>query len=228
MNKIAVVVGASRGIGRSVVYQLANTPHLTVYALSRNIDKMDREYASFPNISAHYFDLQKGISDQLSDIFSNCQQIDFLINNAGYLVNKPFSELSSEDLHRSYQTNVIGVMQTIQCLLPKLTHGSHVVNISSMGAFQGTVKFAGLAAYSSSKAALVNFTELFAEEFKSSKIKMNCLCLGAVQTEMFAEAFPEFTTAINSDHMAEYICRFVFDAHKWMNGKIIPVSMSTP
>lgn len=120
-------------------------------------------------------------------------------------------------------------MQTVQSVVPKmLQHGGHIVNISSMGGFQGSVKFSGLSAYSTSKAALVSFTELFAEEFKESKIKMNCLCLGAVQTEMLTQAFPGYEAPIKADEMAEYICDFAQHAQRFMNGKIIPVSLSTP
>jgi NAD(P)-dependent dehydrogenase (short-subunit alcohol dehydrogenase family) len=104
----------------------------------------------------------------------------------------------------------------------------HIVNISSMGGFQGTVKFPGLAAYSSSKAALVNFTELFAEEYKETSIKMNCLCLGAVQTEMLEQAFPGYVAPTSPSDMASYIVDFSFNGSKYFNGKILPVSSTTP
>jgi NAD(P)-dependent dehydrogenase (short-subunit alcohol dehydrogenase family) len=97
-----------------------------------------------------------------------------------------------------------------------------------MGGFQGTVKFAGLTAYSTSKAALCSFTELFAEEYKESTIKMNCLCLGAAQTEMLEEAFPGYQAPVSAEKMAEFIADFALKGHQWMNGKIIPVSLSTP
>jgi NAD(P)-dependent dehydrogenase (short-subunit alcohol dehydrogenase family) len=120
-------------------------------------------------------------------------------------------------------------MESIQSLLPKLNPaGSHIVNISSMGGFQGSMKFAGLAAYSTSKAALCSFTELFAEEFKGSGIAMNCLCLGAVQTEMLEEAFPGYKAPLTPDQMATFIEEFSLSAHQYMNGKIIPVSLTNP
>jgi len=228
MNKVVVVVGASRGIGSAIVAKFAKHKNTTVYALSRNVEKMNEQFLSFSNVNCCFFDLTKDIPKQLDLIFKDCSQIDFLINNAGYLVNKPFAQLSSADFLLSYQVNVLGVMQTVQSLLSKIHPSSHIVNISSMGGFQGTVKFAGLTAYSSSKAALVNFTEMFAEEFGKYGIKMNCLCLGAVQTEMFAEAFPNLKTYVTPEHIAEYIYRFTLDAHQWMNGKIVPVSLSTP
>jgi 3-oxoacyl-[acyl-carrier protein] reductase len=125
--------------------------------------------------------------------------------------------------------NVIGVMENIQWFLPKLNpEGSHIVNISSMGGFQGSMKFAGLAAYSTSKAALCSFTELFAEEYKETTIKMNCLCLGAVQTEMLEQAFPGYQAPLTPEQMASFIADFSLSAHRYLNGKIIPVSLTNP
>ncbi|MBC9812307.1 SDR family oxidoreductase [Crocinitomicaceae bacterium CZZ-1] len=229
MSKTVVVVGASRGIGKAMVDLFAKDPSVTIYALARDEEKMRKEFAAHSNVHCKPYDLSvDDCADQLEHLLAKVEHIDVLINNAGYLVNKPFEELSHRDFARSYQVNVIGVMQTVQALLPKMERGAHIVNISSMGGFQGTVKFPGLAAYSTSKAALVSFTELFAEEFKHTEIKMNCLCLGAVQTEMLHEAFPGYEAQISPEQMAAYICNFALTAHQWMHGRVIPVSLTTP
>jgi NAD(P)-dependent dehydrogenase (short-subunit alcohol dehydrogenase family) len=151
------------------------------------------------------------------------------VNNAGKLVNKAFTDLSHEDIQLCYQVNVIGVMETVQAALPKMlpTNG-HIVNISSMGGFQGSVKFAGLSAYSTSKAAVCSFTELFSEEYKDAPISMNCLCLGAAQTEMLDEAFPGYQAPVSAEKMAEFIVDFSLNANQWIKGKILPISLSTP
>lgn len=228
MNKTVVIIGASRGIGRAMVERFAQDSNLTIYALSRDIERMGQQYAHFSNVISKKFDLSDNCIEQLQAISSEIQQIDILINNAGYLINKPFPSLTHEDLVKSYQINVIGVMESVQALLPKMEKGAHIVNISSMGGFQGTVKFAGLAAYSTSKAALVSFTELFAEEYKDTSIKMNCLCLGSVQTEMLEEAFPGYQASVSPESMATYICDFALTAHNWMHGRVLPVSLTTP
>lgn len=228
-NKTIVVVGASRGIGKAIVELFASDSNNTVYALSRNTMGMEA-FSSFSNIHVVAFDLDTPyVREQAEKIFANVPKIDILINNAGKLVNKQFLELTKMDIDACYQVNVIGVMQTVQALLPKmLLDGGHIVNISSMGGFQGTVKFAGLSAYSTSKAAVCSFTELFYEEYKDSKVKMNCLCLGAAQTEMLEEAFPGFQAPVSAEKMAEFITDFALKSHQWINGKIIPVSLSTP
>ena len=228
MNKHIIVIGASRGIGAALVKRYAKNPQHQVYAFARNTARMDILFDE-PNVHCFPLDLTKNIGEQLAKVMDELPMIDALIENAGFLVNKPFSTISHEEFTTSYQVNVIGVMESIQCLLPKLNpDGSHIVNISSMGGFQGSMKFAGLAAYSTSKAALCSFTELFAEEFKDSNIKMNCLCLGAVQTEMLEQAFPGYKAPLTPDQMAIFIEDFSLTAHHYLNGKIIPVSLSNP
>lgn len=228
-SKTIVVVGASRGIGKEIVELLAKKTSNKIYALARNKEKLLLNFGNKSNVHCASFDLSHSIAGQLADIFQKESKIDILINNAGVLVNKPFESITHEEFTQSYQINVIGVMETVQYFIQKMnTAHSHVVNISSMGGFQGSVKFAGLAAYSTSKAALCSFTELFAEEFKSTNIRMNCLCLGAVQTEMLEEAFPGYSAPLSPEEMADFIVDFAENASRFINGKIIPVSLSTP
>ena len=229
MMRSAIVIGASKGIGAELVSLLAQDPSLQVLALARKIES-ENKWEAYKNVQVHNFDLQsENAKVELLNILSTVSSIDYVINNAGYLVNKPFLELSREEILDSYTVNVLGVMATLQVIIPKmLPIGGHIVNISSMGAFQGTVKFAGLSTYSSSKAALTNLTEMLAEEFKDTSLKFNCLCLGAVQTEMLAKAFPGYLAPVTALEMAEYIVDFTLNQSKWMNGKIIPVSLSTP
>ena len=229
MTKTIVVIGASRGIGKAVVEQFASNSSYKVFALARNKERLISNFKEFPNVICSAFDLSSPIAGQLSEIFEETGNIDILINNAGYLVNKPFETLTHEDFHQSYQVNIIGVMETVQYFVPKMNaEKSHIVNISSMGGFQGSMKFPGLAAYSTSKAALCSFTELFAEEYKESGIHMNCLCLGAVQTEMLEEAFPGYKAPMEAHDMAKFIVNFAEINGDFMNGKIIPVSITNP
>lgn len=227
-KKTIVIVGASRGIGRELVRILATNPNHHILALSRDLVTMDLEFGDLMNVDHYRFDLSSSVREQAENIFSGIEKIDVLINNAGLLKNKPFTNLSHEDILSCYQVNVIGVMETVQAAVSRMKNGAHIVNISSMGGFQGSVKFAGLSAYSTSKAAVCSFTELFAEEYKETKIKMNCLCLGAAQTEMLEEAFPGYEAPVSANKMAQYISDFSLNAHQWINGKIIPVSLSTP
>jgi NAD(P)-dependent dehydrogenase (short-subunit alcohol dehydrogenase family) len=226
MSKTIVVLGASQGIGAALVNVFASNSGNQVYALSRQLDKMQQQFKQ-ANVYPLQLDLLTDVHDQIAAL-ALPNKIDILINNAGLLINKPFETITHQDFHNSYQVNVIGIMEATQALLPKLSAGSHIVNISSMGGFQGSLKFAGLAAYSTAKAALCSFTEMFAEEYKESSIHMNCLCLGAVQTEMLAHAFPGYQAPTTPEEMANYIANFAEHSGQLLNGKIIPVSASNP
>jgi len=82
--------------------------------------------------------------------------------------------------------------------------------------------------YAASKGALAILTECMAEELKGRNIKANCLALGAVQTEMLAEAFPGYEAPVKPNEMASFIKNFALNGHHVYNGKILPVSLSTP
>ncbi len=227
-EKVIVVLGASRGIGASIVKIFAQNNDFQIIALSRNLSRMQEQFEAFDNVYSYAFDLTSvNVREKAEEIFTKFKKIDILINNAGALVNKPFAELSHDDISLSFQVNIIGVMGVTQAAVRFMSQ-AHIVNISSIGGFQGSVKFPGLSAYSTSKAALCGFTELFAEEYKDTAITMNCLCLGAVQTEMLEEAFPGYVAPLSADEMASYITEFALNGNKWMNGKIIPVSLTTP
>lgn len=229
-----VVTGASRGIGYDLVKQFSADAGNTIFAVSRNLAKLEqlKKECLNENVILLPCDLSQPAAVDLliATLKEKAETIDALVNNAGTLVNKPFAEITAADLEYVYNVNVFSVVRIIQGVLPLMNEKekSHILNISSVGGFQGSAKFAGLSAYSSSKAALVCLTECLAEEFKERNISFNCLALGAVQTEMLNEAFPGYKAPVSAKEMAQYIADFVMNAHKVMNGRIIPVSLSTP
>ena len=221
--KRVIVTGASRGIGRALVDIFKNLGH-DVWALSRNIDELKLIKG------IHAFSIDLSDEQQIYDWVGSCgvNHFDALINNAGILINKPFSETTTADFESVYRVNVFGAAQLIRHLLPLLSTSSHILNISSMGGVNGSAKFPGLAAYSSSKGALAILTELLAEEFKENGPRCNALALGAVQTEMLTQAFPNYEAPVSATEMASYIADFSFNGHRLYNGKVLPVSQSTP
>jgi len=231
-----LITGTSRGIGYHTALELTSREGCRVFALSRNRDKLDelrlqalRQYPG-AKIVPLLFDLEKGDLNELrTRIGRDAERLNVLINNAASILVKPFEEQTEAEFAAVYQLNVIRTASLIRCMLPMMRGGkAHIVNISSMGGFQGSAKFAGLSAYSSSKAALVGLTECLAEEFKEKQIAVNCLCLGAVQTEMLEEAFPGYKTPVTPESIARFIADFALNGSAYFNGKIVPVSLSTP
>jgi NAD(P)-dependent dehydrogenase (short-subunit alcohol dehydrogenase family) len=229
-----IVFGASSGIGREVALNYSRLPDVRVFALARRADllKALADEACNGNIIAIPTDIVDcDFSSLLGHLKSHSvSNIGVVVNCVGALVNKPFVSISKQEWQAVYLTNVIGPAQLIRCLLPHLGQGSvsHVVNIGSMGGIGGTVKFPGLSAYSSSKGALSILTEVLAEEFKESQVVFNCLALGSVNTEMLAKAFPGYQAATTAEEMASFICDFGLKGWRFFNGKVLPVSISTP
>lgn len=226
-KKNIVVTGASRGIGYALVTQLVNDGH-NVLALSRNIQSLQK--ITTDNLHSLGTDIgnETDLHKVKDFIVNNWQQVDCIIHNAGKLINKPFSETTTEDFLEVYKVNVFAVAELTRLLVPYLKKGSHVVTVSSMGGIQGSMKFPGLAAYSSSKGAVITLTELLAEEYKEQGVAFNALALGAVQTEMLAEAFPDYKAPTTAEEMAGYIANFTLTGNQFYNGKVLQVSASTP
>lgn len=224
--KNIIVTGTSRGIGYELALQFANAGH-QVLALSRKTPQALMEHE---NISCLSVDLSK--EEELGRIINflskSWKKVDAIVHNAGAIIVKPFEQISSKDFENIYKVNVFGVAALTQIALPYLQKGSHVVTISSMGGIQGSMKFAGLAAYSSSKGAVITLSELLAEEYKERGIAFNVLALGAVQTEMLNEAFPGYVASLSPKEMADYIFDFTLNGNKYYNGKVLQVSSSTP
>jgi short-subunit dehydrogenase len=234
-----IVTGASQGIGYELVKdfcrQLKSGKIIAISRNAQNLEQLKKECVEI-NPSVAVVPLAADISSvKLSQTHSALFQsemphVDILINNAGLLIKKNFNDLSEEDIYRVYNVNVFSVFRLVKILKPQMggEKSTHIVNISSMGGFQGSAKFAGLSAYSSAKGAAAVLTECLAEEFKNDNIKVNCLALGSAQTKMLEEAFPGYKAPLMAEQMATFISNFALTGSNFFNGKILPVSLSTP
>jgi NAD(P)-dependent dehydrogenase (short-subunit alcohol dehydrogenase family) len=227
-----VITGSSRGIGFETARSLLAAGH-NVFAISRNsggLAHLKESTAAGDRIKTFPFDLVSGDIPGvlLPAVNEFMEEVDILINNAGLLVNRRAELLGPEDFDRIFQANVRAPFSLIQALLPLFKKGSHIVNIGSMGGFQGSAKFSGLSLYSASKGALAILSECLAEEFKERGIRVNCLAIGSAQTEMLAAAFPGYSAPVSAAEMASFVADFALRGHHWFNGKVIPVALTTP
>lgn len=230
-----IITGASSGIGFETALEFSLQKENKIVAIARSADKLRKllEIARGINPDCTLLPVEFNIvNDDYAALIPFLKEhlghIDILINNAGSLINKPFIETTEVDLGEMLQSNVISHFRMIQNTLPLLQSGSHIVNIGSMGGFQGSVKFPGLSAYSASKAALHTLTECLAFELAETGIKINCLALGSAQTEMLETAFPGYQSPVMAFEMGKYVADFAKTGNKFFNGKIIPVAVSTP
>jgi len=226
-----IVNGGTRGIGKEVVLYLAQDISNQILVTGRNEKVLKSLSVRFKNVHTlpldlSFFDTQ--IELFRDTVFSHFKRVDILINMAGLLVAKEFMDTANSEARLMMETNFFGPALVIRIVKPIMPVGSHIVNISSMGGFQGSAKYKGLSYYSASKAALACLTECLAAEFMESGISVNCLALGAVQTDMLEEVFPGYKAPVDAKEMAEFISDFAMKGHKFLNGKIIPVAVNNP
>lgn len=231
MEKITLITGASRGIGYATALELHKRGH-RVIALARSLDKLQQLKVECGDDKLEIAQVDLGNAAEVAQFVESLRnrglKLSQMINNAGAIVNKPFLEINSKELRNVYEVNVFSVFELIQKVSVLFSDQVHIVNISSMGGFQGAQKFPGLSAYSSSKAALTCLTECLQEELGGKGWTFNVLCLGAVQTEMLNEAFPGFQAPVNPSEMAGFIADFAEGAQKFIRGKVLPISSTTP
>lgn len=230
MQKHFIITGASKGIGRQTALSLAGRGHM-ITAVARSgsaLTSLKREYSS------HIQTLKLDITDpgsvgKLSALLKkDNSKIDGFVHNAGLLINKPFLEQTDEDWQNQIEVNLLAVVRWTRELIPYFNKGSHILNISSMGGYQGSSKFPGLSAYSVSKGALSVLGECLAVELAEFQIAVNTLCLGAVRTEMLDQAFPGLEAPVSAEEMGSYVAHFIQEGHRFYNGKILPVALSDP
>ena len=232
-----LITGCSKGIGFEIVKTFAKNSSINIIGVARNdigLAKLNQECKEINNnfnlktisIDVSNIDAIDKIVELIKVHFN--ATLDGLIHNAGTLVNKPFTEITNQELEDSFRVNCFSPFILTQKLFPYFSTSAHILSISSMGGVQGTQKFPGLSAYSTSKATLITFTECLAEEFKMTDLSFNCLALGAVKTEMLSKAFPGYNPPLSAKEMGDFIADFLLTGHKYFNGKVIPVSLTTP
>lgn len=233
MAKI-IITGVSRGIGRCLIDYFLSLDGHYVIGLSRetHLDKTASSNETGHGVEFTHISMDICNIEEIDGLINYLQregiQPDILINNAGMMLNKPFAEITPEEFSRVIEVNLQSLFFLTQKLIPLFARPAHIVNLSSMGGVMGSVKFPGLTLYSASKGALSILTEVLAEELKKSGISVNALALGAVQTEMLREAFPDYQAPNTPEEMAQFIGGFALTGHNFFNGKVLPVAVSTP
>jgi short-subunit dehydrogenase len=226
-----IVNGGTKGIGREVVDKLSQNTNNMIFVTGRNEVVLKDLSSNYRNVRTCSIDMSifDSQTKKLEEsVLSSFRKVDILINLAGYLVARDFLDMKNSEARLIMETNFFGPASLIRTVKPLMPSGSHIVNVSSMGGFQGSSKFRGLSYYSASKAAIACLTECLSVEFQEFGISVNCLALGAVQTEMLNEAFPGYKAPVDAKDMAGFITEFALTGHKFFNGKVLPVAASNP
>jgi NAD(P)-dependent dehydrogenase (short-subunit alcohol dehydrogenase family) len=199
-GRVALVTGANKGLGRAIAQRLAKLG-MTAYVGARDVDRGERAAAEIRARGADARFVLLDVTDHESIrgaadlIDAACGRLDVLVNNAGIVVNPGLapSETPVEDVRRTYETNVFGVVAVTNMMLPLLRNSSaaRIVNITSdLGSLHHAIAgdhpvgaYPTLLAYNTSKTALNAVTVTYANELRAAGILVNAVSPGSVATE---------------------------------------------
>ncbi len=236
-DRVAIVTGGTRGIGRAVAEGFASGGARVVVA-SRKADACAETEAHLRKLGAkalgvatHMGDLDAGraLVEQTVERFGG---VDIVVNNAANALTQPLGQFTPEAWQKSFDVNLRGPVFLVQAALPHLERSAHaaVVNVISAGAFLFS---SNVAMYSAAKAALMSFTRSMAADFAPRGIRVNALAPGTVDTDMVRANPPEgqramanasfMRRAAHPDEMVGPVLFLASDASSFMTGQVLLV-----
>jgi 3-oxoacyl-[acyl-carrier protein] reductase len=234
-NKVAIVTGASRGIGAAIAARLATDGAKVVANYTRSeraandvVDAIRKAGGEAIAFRADISDLDQiaGLIDQTLQTFG---RLDILVNNAAYSARRTLDEIDLDHFARHFMLNVRGLLFTTQAAARHMTAGGRIINITS-GIVRARV--AGSAVYAGSKAAVEAFTRCLAAELGSRGITINSLAPGVTDTDMLRESVPEQVQKAligqtplgrlgTPQDIADAVAFLASDDSRWITGEVI-------
>jgi NAD(P)-dependent dehydrogenase (short-subunit alcohol dehydrogenase family) len=244
-NKIAVVTGGSRGLGRSMVLSLAKRGVDSIFTFNSNRAEADKVVGQVAEAGRKAFALQldtgnvrafepfvQQVRQSLGDL--NAERFDYLVNNAGTSLHKPFAHTTEAEFDQVVNVHFKGVYFLTQKLLPLLKDGGRILNISS-----GLARFSlpGSSAYGAAKGAIEVLTRYLAKELGPRGITVNVVAPGAIETD-FSGGMVRDNPQVNRqvaemtalgragqpDDIGPMIALLLSEENRWINGQRIEVS----
>jgi 3-oxoacyl-[acyl-carrier protein] reductase len=188
-NKVALITGSTRGIGKAIAIELAKKGYdIAINDLElpdegketiKTIDEMGRTSIFVKANVADYNDVEK----MINEVLTKFKRIDVLVNNAGINIDKLVTNMSPQDWQRVIDVNLTGVFNCTKAVIPNMIKigGGKIINMSSQGALNGPV---GQANYAASKGAIISFTKVIAKEYAQYNILCNAIAPGCIETRM--------------------------------------------
>ena len=233
-NKVIIVTGSSRGIGKEIAIQLAKNGAKVVVNHSNSATEAEDTVLKITNDGGTAFAVKADVSnrDDVTQLFDKTiaeyGRVDVLINNAGVMISKEIKDNTQDDFSKQFDINVKGIFNTLQEAHSKLADNGNIINVSS-----STVKlmFPTYALYSASKAAVEQMTRVFSKEIGRG-ISVNALAPGATETELFmngkSQEFIDKLSSMNAFNrlakpidIARVAVFLASDDSKWISGQVI-------
>ncbi|MBV8517263.1 MAG: SDR family oxidoreductase [Acidobacteria bacterium] len=225
--KVAIVTGASSGIGRATAERLAERGARVVVTA--------RSGETLRAIAAPFGDAMRVVAGDVADLalverlFTEAEShfgpVDVLVNNAGAIDVAKLVDTTLDQWERTFAVNVRAVFLACRRALPSMLERERgaIVNVASISGVVGPEKFPGFTAYCASKGAVISLTEALAVEVKTRGVRVNCVSPGSVDTPMWANVSGGAPASMTPGEIAETILFLASDASRPMNGQNLHV-----
>lgn len=234
-EKVAIVTGASRGIGAAIAHQLAAAGAKVIVNYAGSQAAAAQTVAAIEAAGGNAFAVQADVSraDQVERLFdaaiARYGRVDVLVNNAGIMLTKLLQDTTDEDFTRQFDVNVRGTFNTMRQAATRLADNGSVINFSSSVT---RLMLPGYATYVATKAAVEQLTRVFAKEVGSRAINVNSISPGPTNTELFTQGKPQEVIARSAalsvfnrlgepDDIAKIVVFLASDAAKWISAQNI-------
>lgn len=232
-GKVAVVTGASSGIGRAIAERIAEEGAIVVVNYSKSADKAQEVVVGIQAKGGKALAVQADMSRVadarrlIADTIKQFNRLDMLVNNAGKFMPKPLEETTEDDFDGVIALNAKGPYFAMQEAVKALKDGGRIVNISTGGT---QLNFPGATAYLGSKAALEQYTKGLAQELAPKGITVNCVSPGFTETGMMTEGYRQVGIQLSPmkrlgvpKDIADVVAFIVSEEARWLTGQTIQV-----
>lgn len=234
-GKVAIVTGASRGIGAAIALRLAADGATVALTYANSKDAADKLVKQIEQLGSKAIAVKANVGTEadnvnlVKEVSKAFGKIDILINNAGVFDGGPIDAVELSQYDKIFDVNVKGLIATTIAALPQFNDGGRIINISSGAA---TMTMAGYSIYSASKAAVDTLTRIWAQDLGKRHITVNTVSPGTTQTDMFEAAIPaEARTAMaektalgrigTPEDIADVVAWLASSEARWITGKVI-------
>ena len=234
-NKVALVTGASRGIGAAVALHLAQAGAKVIVNYTGGLEAAQQTVAAIESSGGEAIALQADVSNpaQVKEMFdaaiAHFGKIDVLVNNAGIMITKLLKDTTDEDFTRQFEVNVRGTFNTLREAATRLAEGGSIINFSSTTT---RVMMPTYATYVATKGAVEQLTRVFAKEVGARGINVNAVLPGPTNTELFTKGKPQevidrlaslnaFNRLGEPEDIAKTVAFLAGDDAKWISGQSI-------
>ncbi|MBE3567422.1 MAG: SDR family oxidoreductase [Thermogemmatispora sp.] len=224
-DRVAVITGAGRGIGRATAERFAREGALLVL-FSRTPEHLDETRALIERQGGRVLAIAGDVAreEDVEHLFQQARahygRVDILINSAGIVAVRSFREMDTATWDRVLAVNLRGTFLCCRAAFRLMAEQGQgvIINISSLSGVKGVEKFPGLSAYNVSKAGVASLTEILALEGKAHNIRVCAVSPGAVDTDMLRQAAPHLKPGMRAEDMAEILLFLADDSGRMLSG----------